>query len=56
MQIEALRRVIRDEAFISLYAGLGSDVVSTLLTNFVFFYSNVFLRKEIARRRHLQPK
>jgi hypothetical protein len=39
--VEAIQRVIRDEGLLSLWAGVGSDALNTLLGNFLFFGCNV---------------
>jgi adenine nucleotide transporter 17 len=52
-QIKALRRIVEDEGFVSLYAGAGSDALSSALSSFAFFYCHVFFRKELAKRQNL---
>ncbi|KAG0359194.1 mitochondrial carrier domain-containing protein [Gamsiella multidivaricata] len=48
---DALRQTYRSEGFSALYAGLGSDTLATLTSNFVYFYVYMALRQHKEHRR-----
>ncbi|KAF9423963.1 hypothetical protein BGZ94_008107 [Podila epigama] len=49
--LDAIRKTFKHEGFLALYAGLGSDTIATLASNFVYFYVYMALRQRKERRR-----
>lgn len=48
--LEALRTVLREEGWSSLYRGLGADSLSTFISNGVYFYAWSLLHKVLLIR------
>ncbi|KAK4057570.1 hypothetical protein OIO90_001215 [Microbotryomycetes sp. JL221] len=55
--LKAIRTILRTEGWQSFYLGLGSDSLSTAISNFLYFYTYSFLHSRLAhhKQRKLGP-